>query len=109
MAKTTHTPGPWDAQTAQPHVTRAWHVRNRDIGRGVCDLSPAKWEDTSDAETEANARLIAAAPELLDALLAVLRHEGERDVSGVGMEFDSTALESAKVAAYAAIAKAEGK
>jgi hypothetical protein len=41
------------------------------------------------------------------ALKAMLAHEGEREVSGIGTEHDSDALEAAKRLAYAAIASAE--
>jgi hypothetical protein len=63
----------------------------------------------SEGERVANARLIAAAPELLEALKALLLHEGEKCFSGIGTEHDSYALEAAKNAAIAAIAKATGE
>lgn len=64
-----HTPGPWDYHELTRINPRTLHVRNRDISRGVCELSAAKWENTSAEEMEANARLIAAAPDLLAALV----------------------------------------
>lgn len=63
---------------------------------------------TDDPEALANARLIAAAPDMLAALETLLEHEGKREVSGIGTEHDSDALEVAKGAARAAINKAKG-
>lgn len=56
----------------------------------------------------ANAFLIAAAPEMLAALEALIRHDGETENSLMGLDHDSKALENAKRAAEAAILKAKG-
>lgn len=58
------------------------------------------------AEAKRAAKLMAAAPDLLNALVAMLEHEGERDVTGIGIECDSDKLEKAKIMARAAIASA---
>ena len=58
MAK--HTPGPWT------QLDGMWVVGHG--GRTVCTMAEAK---TNNDEMEPNARLIAAAPELLEALEAV--------------------------------------
>ena len=72
-----HTPGPWNYHELKPGNRNAFHVRNREISRGVCEVSASKWESTSADELEANARIISAAPELLAALLAfVAQYEG---------------------------------
>lgn len=47
--------------------------------------------------------------ELLKALEALLEHEGERSVNGIGLESDSEALEKAKANASTAIARAKGE
>lgn len=65
----THTPGPWFADE-DPRPNMRW---NRQIMSGptttVCFMAHS---DGADTETdEANARLITAAPELLDALIAI--------------------------------------
>ena len=59
----THTPGPWFS-----HPT--------DAGKAIvapdcsiCEMSP--WDDEYQDELEANARLIAAAPDLLEAAIAL--------------------------------------
>lgn len=56
----THTPGPW-IQGAIEHGSLVFNFN----GKEVCRVTP-----TNDAETQANRRLIAAAPELLAALKA---------------------------------------
>ena len=92
--KTKHTPGPWvwngkdmpfaDVEDARGNVIAGTHE---------CDRHDAH---QARAEERANARLIAAAPELLDALRLVLAHDGA--LTGA----DWTAIR-------AAIAKAEGE
>jgi len=57
---------------------------------------------------QANLRLIAAAPELLEALVELLEHEGQRVVNGIGLEEDSDELRAVKEQARAAIARARG-
>lgn len=86
----THTPGPW-ALCYDTRPRMEWNitvVRENDRNYAVCFM-------TSDGPSEANARLITAAPDLLAALKGVLR-VADRATD----EFD---------AARAAIAKAEGK
>ena len=68
-----HTPGPWQIDPAEQHDTsgsRIFKVCNaKPYGGLIADVS-AWWVDTQSAE--ANARLIAAAPELLKALKMVV-------------------------------------
>lgn len=78
-----HTPGPWEYMSVTKSV---WS------GRAICIMTGSR--NHPDPEREANARLIAAAPDLLDALQGVLRVA------------DRATAEFA--AARAAIAKAEG-
>ena len=69
MTKTTHTPGPWEANataietTASPAVVIA-HVVSDEVWAGASDPR----------EREANQHLIASAPDLLEACEAVKRH-----------------------------------
>ena len=64
---TQHTPGTWEAQWStrtNGGPKQGWHVFNRetvDVDGIVCDLADGN-------EAEANARLIAEAPAMLDAL-----------------------------------------
>lgn len=83
-----HTPGPW---TARKHTdTKGWTVS---AGNSIASVKPRP-------EAEANARLIAAAPELLEALKEIR----EACCSGMG------SLPAADIKrAQAAIEKAEGR
>jgi hypothetical protein len=102
MSETKHTPGPWRAEAVMS-----------DDKHDICIVNPVKptgetgWPivlasvyfdhtepNISKAEADANAQLIAAAPELLEALIKVVAIADRRTD-----EFDS---------ALAAIAKAKG-
>ena len=87
-SETKHTPGPWKRQTGinaafpeLPEIIQIVHERDDGGARYVCDLMPHVYETTPDGlreELDANARLIAAAPEMLEALeqiLDALEHE----------------------------------
>lgn len=90
--KTTHTPGPWRiSQNVSRHV----------IGPkgGVVTCGELTWDGPgSTAIADANARLIAAAPELLEALRTLAVEEYRDD--------DDPILGAARDKARAAIAKA---
>lgn len=60
--KQSHTPGPWDIHGDPHSATYYVHGANR-----VCDLVKPQGFSRTPRETEANARLIAAAPDLLAA------------------------------------------
>lgn len=63
--RTTHTPGPWTDGRDVP-------VRGHsEIGLGLCYIAATDPGSLSDLEARANARLIAAAPDLLEALKAI--------------------------------------
>jgi hypothetical protein len=68
-----HTPGPWSTDEKE-HDEPYQDIRIRSCFRGICRV----WIDDApchdyNAEQRANARLIAAAPELLAALQGLLR------------------------------------
>ena len=76
-----HTPGPWEAKAPVEHgahvygphgVTVAWCGTNSTFKR-------AGYYSISMEESGANARLIAAAPELLEALIAMLSNTPDCD------------------------------
>ena len=105
-----YTPGPWHLEKAigTGDVDCGWHVEPEVIDfryRGmVASLSDAEHiKGITKAERDANARLIAAAPDLLDALQALVDladdADNEVDLWNYAAEFD---------AARAAIAKATG-
>ena len=72
-----HTPGPWDR--AQVIHTKACRIGTR--ARPVCDVLPYKGEPTP--EDNANARLIAAAPDMYEALKGMLEDYEDQHGQGV--------------------------
>ena len=102
-----HTPGPWAAvdpphsivvRTESPTKSKFGADRNAAIG-GFYRSDPEKL-----AEAMANARLIAAAPELLDALQALVSATERVSVGDYSEETHDMAVSKAR----AAIAKATG-
>lgn len=92
-----HTPGPWEITSHRPPYSEendfpgvGISIPDAELASGIHEDAIEVWGENS----EANARLIAAAPELLEALRGVLRVADRATV-----EFD---------AARAAIAKATG-
>jgi len=75
---TKHTEGPWAATLLNNMASKYWwSVSSLDgLGNTICNTP------NNNSEAEANARLIAAAPELLEALEELLRflpdHESEQ-------------------------------
>ena len=100
MSESKHTPGPWTQGWSKSGIDCVWldGKTEPEIGMGDDD----EWIDCG---TEANARLIAAAPDLLNALEAVL-NEFAKD--GHGGEFEDGEHPYVD-AARAAIAKATGQ
>lgn len=102
----THTPGPWETKrAATPEAFPQFGVYAEN-GNGH-DLAHAVSHGTdthTHAETEANARLIAAAPDLLAALRRLVDCQDEQDQTAFFMRFDSACNN-----AQEAIAKAEGR
>ena len=106
--KTTHTPGPWkvylpsDAQKVSPFF--AVHAPAQDLrsslANGLFTLAHVEPCDGGEAVQEANARLIAAAPDLLAALKAMIDRDDGRENP------DSKRAHSI---AHEAIDKAEGR
>ncbi len=71
--KAQHTPGPWNAATSASSVV-GWPIvaqSGRPIANMTCVPKGFPNEEAINAEVLANARLIAAAPELLEALRTV--------------------------------------
>jgi hypothetical protein len=61
-----HTPGPWDVWPEEQFWTGDYRVGTFDEGK----FTEVAFCDTERAEVKANARLIAAAPDMFDALQA---------------------------------------
>ena len=96
MSDTKHTPGPWMESSFE-----VWSPLNgKRFGKVVANLRRA---EAPDDEARANAHLIAAAPELLEALEAVLRFDRSESIPG---EYKHDVTLAPKV--RAAIAKATG-
>ena len=99
MTQATHTPGPWAASLAEWHNGAPWL-----IGAPVSEYLPAEAErHIGNAYKEANARLIAAAPDLL-AALEILQAAIDADGVPVGWGIVADKARNA-----IAIAKATGK
>lgn len=77
--KTQHTPGPWLIRSDDAlRQTLIWSDARTDVAR-------IQWDGfTENNETEANARLIAAAPELAEALREMLEVSACRSLSNCG-------------------------
>ena len=104
MKTATHTPGPWQA-------INDWEIRARDFGS--INIADIRWNGHNEKHGRANARLIAAAPELLESLEAALaRIECEwpdgRDGRGASPRTPGL-IRDCKAQVHAAIAKARGE
>lgn len=98
-----HTPGPWDVLNSKKEEWYGrpldyWTVTAKDRDLWIC-ASP-EWDPEHDEESTANARLIAAAPELLEALQKIVAA-----ADGEGW----SQLDATLANARAAIAKARGE
>lgn len=74
--KMKHTPGPWNAKSAESHGTSVTGPSGISIAWSSTSMTVGKEGSYSIGyqEAAANARLIAAAPDLLAALKAILNH-----------------------------------
>ena len=95
MKEMKHTPGPWVCQTQANGSSIRHPVILSDDGA----VSTAQWCDNTQ-KTNANARLIAAAPELLKAL---------RYIAGMALADEPRDLPTIAETARSAIAKATGQ
>ena len=75
---TEHTPGPWEATKTEQCSSHAWFVRPVSGGLIIADVQPAlPWGGPSPQVGAADAKLIACAPELLEALEALVEAHDE--------------------------------
>ncbi len=101
-----HTPGPWYmrlSDNATPHIEHGDCLRG-EIGMLKNRVCVMPSEIMHDYNSLANARLIAAAPEMLEALKALIAYQADNETEYLGMQ-QIVAYQRAK----AAIAKAEGR
>lgn len=109
MGGQSHTPGPWERGDGAANGCAGYIYCDDATGSAVASVvfSP-DFIGRSDAETEANARLIAAAPELLEALKEIVKacEECEADEN---MSIVDAFTQDMEDAARAAIAKATGE
>jgi hypothetical protein len=103
-----HTPGPWGSSK----VLRGAVVGRHGSSAGLVLAQVTEFVPKYRAESEANARLISAAPELLEALLAILGplnvcsdNKHVRDEEVLPLDITMGELRAAR----AAIAKARGE
>lgn len=102
---TKHTPGPWatdEAEHDQTHLPVKIKAGERTICTVWIDDAPVR---DFNAEQHANAKLIAAAPELLEACGLFVNYDSSDSDDGVLMMLN---YEKARTAIFAAIAKATG-
>lgn len=100
---TQHTPAPWSVEV--DHSNNAPEFIRAYTDGEMHDLASVLCDETGNAA--ANARLIAAAPDLLDALRAILTDASE-DISGLPRDEALDLLSAIADTACAAIAKATG-
>lgn len=99
-----HTPGPWKVVN-HPRVAHVDSMRS--VGHGANGMASIVWLTGGALAQEANARLIAAAPDLLAALKAARAFVAQR--AGWSGSHNDKVAEQVLVEVDAAIAKAEGK
>lgn len=93
---TKHTPGPWEAQPPRLGAAITIYAGDTPIATTASNTSPLTMEMHRRGEIKANARLIAAAPELLEALqMALVYIDGE----GTPEQYEQAAAAIAKATA----------
>lgn len=102
-----HTPGPWQLQTSSNDFSDTWFAFSKTqvkIFEVAAGNYTGKDEESAYKEAEANANLIAAAPDMLEAL-----KEAEKELEAcykrIGIDWPTRISRIIK----SAIAKAEGK
>jgi hypothetical protein len=101
-----HTPGPWVVDEANTNLV-ARLVNG--VYEYVCEVEPSSFStrECSQDQEEADARLIAAAPDLLEALKDM--HSGWKYIRETHGDLYGVGWDRSQGKAEAAIAKAEGK
>jgi hypothetical protein len=81
MSAAKHTPGPWEVEDITSQGAMVYRRIKTSKDEPVGSVSAYKLSKKRDAEAEANARLIAAAPELLEALEMMIADFGDYPAS----------------------------
>lgn len=102
-----HTPGPWSI--TDDHPTRATLHIDQERNAGYGDVAVVYRVGVDDARHEADARLIAASPDLLEALRSLHGCVSYSDTMGCWVLTGNERTRPALEAARRAIAKAEGR
>ena len=79
---TEHTPKPWVAIDAAPHMKLDWPNGKLCIADKTFGYIAEAWCHTNEQTTRANARLIAAAPELLEIVEDIAPPDGDEYSNG---------------------------
>jgi len=110
MSKTTLTLGPWGSVECDGSDDEGFEITS-DIRAGRVPIAAIAtgFEPEFDAEQEANARLIAAAPELLRALKKMLKEHDIITDNDPSLRRGDDRWPNTAAAARAAITKAEGE
>lgn len=99
-----HTPGPWQWDPPDEEIHYGMIIHEHDLGTiDIAIVEPGPLGD--ETQWEANATLIAAAPELLEALDALLRHH--QTAAFAAHDIPDRGPEARR--AHTAIAKARGE
>ncbi len=97
----THTPGPWEARRVNHKGGTRWDIGRSEAGPSYTVAQTLKGRKVS-TENDANARLIAASPDLFAALLGWIQYM--EDPSEGGADTEEQLLDAMRLA----IARAEG-
>lgn len=102
-----HTPGPWEVWDAVEGNIAKLHVGIKTPSGSVRLASLPDRRASAIGEDHANARLIAAAPELLEALEQCVKYLN--DIKPLGLGNEGAQAYDARISAYDAIRKAKGE
>ena len=106
MSETKHTPGPWEVSWDKYGKESEIHGKSELNDGPICIIPHDDVTESGAEEQLANARLIAAAPELLEALKALIENVGSCICYD---QSEGECLAKAWKMAAVAIAKAEGE
>jgi hypothetical protein len=111
MKDSIFTPGPWDISWGTYQDGEGHEVcEYRKQGQPLACIAKVNYHDDQEGETKANARLIAAAPELLKALRWLRQcAKSYADADKKGRDWYRPDIDHAISEATKAIAKAEGR